>query len=77
VPWGIVNYSAGLIHFRYRDLALGTVVGGAPKVFAYVALGGSLSDLTSPEAVVAVSLLVVLAVTGALFLRRQIALGRA
>jgi uncharacterized membrane protein YdjX (TVP38/TMEM64 family) len=76
VPWGIVNYSAGLIHFRYRDLALGTIVGGAPKVFAYVALGGSLSDLTSPEAIAAVTVLVVLAVTGALFLRRQIALGR-
>jgi uncharacterized membrane protein YdjX (TVP38/TMEM64 family) len=77
LPWGIVNFSAGLTHLPYRALALGTVVGAAPKVFAYVALGGSLSDLTSPEAILAVALLVVLAAAGLLFVRRQIALGRA
>jgi uncharacterized membrane protein YdjX (TVP38/TMEM64 family) len=77
LPWGIVNFSAGLTSLRYRDLALGTLVGAAPKVFAYVALGGSLSDLGSPEAIVAIALLATLAVVGALFVRRQIALGRA
>jgi uncharacterized membrane protein YdjX (TVP38/TMEM64 family) len=77
LPWGIVNFSAGLTRLRYRDLALGTLVGAAPKVFAYVALGGSLSDLGSPEAIVAIALLATLAVVGALFVRRQIALGRA
>ena len=77
LPWGLVNFSAGLTHLRYRDLAFGTVVGAAPKVFAYVALGGSLSDLTSTEAIVAIALLASLAVVGALFVRRQIALGRA
>jgi uncharacterized membrane protein YdjX (TVP38/TMEM64 family) len=77
LPWGIVNFSAGLTHLRYRDLALGTVVGAAPKVFAYVALGGSLDDLGSTEAIVAIALLVLLALLGALFVRRQIALGRA
>ena len=55
LPLGIVNFSAGLTRLRYRDLALGTVIGGAPKVFAYVALGGSLSDLRSPEAIVAIA----------------------
>jgi uncharacterized membrane protein YdjX (TVP38/TMEM64 family) len=77
LPFGIVNFSAGLTSLRYRDLALGTVVGAAPKVFAYVALGGSLSDLRSPEAIVAVALLVVLALVGALFVKRQIGLARA
>ena len=77
LPWGIVNFSAGLTHLRYRDLALGTVVGAAPKVFAYVALGGSLSDLGSPEAIVAIVLLATMALLGGLFVRRQIALGRA
>lgn len=77
LPWGIVNFSAGLTQLPYRALALGTVVGAAPKVFAYVALGGSLSDLTSPEALFAIALLVVLAAAGLLFVRRQIALGRA
>jgi uncharacterized membrane protein YdjX (TVP38/TMEM64 family) len=77
LPWGLVNYSAGLTHLPYRDMAIGTVIGGAPKVFAYVALGGSLSDLRSPEAIVAVALLAALALAGALFVRRQIAPGRA
>jgi uncharacterized membrane protein YdjX (TVP38/TMEM64 family) len=77
LPWGIVNFSAGLTRLPYRALALGTVVGAAPKVFAYVALGGSLSDLTSPEAILAIALLIVLAAAGLLFVRRQIALGRA
>ena len=76
LPWGAVNYSAGLTRLRYRDMALGTVIGGAPKVFAYTALGGSLSDPTSPEAIVAVSLLVILALVGAVVVRRQMTTGR-
>jgi uncharacterized membrane protein YdjX (TVP38/TMEM64 family) len=77
LPFGLVNFSAGLTRLPYRDLALGTVVGALPKVFAYVALGGSLSDLGSPEAIVAVSLLVALAIAGALLVRHRVALGRA
>jgi uncharacterized membrane protein YdjX (TVP38/TMEM64 family) len=77
LPYGVVNYSAGLTRLRFRDMALGTVIGAGPKVFAYAALGGSLDNLTSPEAIVAVALLATLALAGALFVRRQIALGRA
>jgi uncharacterized membrane protein YdjX (TVP38/TMEM64 family) len=71
LPYGVVNYSAGITRLRYRDMALGTVIGAAPKVFAYVALGGSLSNPTSPEAIVAVALLVALALGGAFLVRRQ------
>jgi uncharacterized membrane protein YdjX (TVP38/TMEM64 family) len=77
LPYGLVNYSAGLTRLHYRDMALGTVIGAAPKVFAYTALGGSLDNLDSPEALVAIALLATLALAGALFVRRQIALGRA
>jgi uncharacterized membrane protein YdjX (TVP38/TMEM64 family) len=77
LPYGFVNYSAGLTKLPYRDMALGTVIGAAPKVFAYTALGGSLDNLGSPEALVAIALLAVLALAGAFFVRRQIALGRA
>jgi uncharacterized membrane protein YdjX (TVP38/TMEM64 family) len=76
LPYGAVNYSAGLTRLRFRDMAIGTVIGAAPKVFAYTALGGSLSDLASPEAIVAIAVLVILALAGALFVRRQIAAGR-
>ena len=72
IPWGAVNYSAGVTHLPYRAMAIGTAIGGAPKVFAYTALGGNLGDLTSPEALTAIGLLVVLAAAGALVVRRQI-----
>jgi len=72
LPWGLVNYSAGLTRLTYRDMALGTVIGGAPKVFGYTALGGHLDDLTSPEAITAVVLLVLFGLGGALFAWRQI-----
>jgi uncharacterized membrane protein YdjX (TVP38/TMEM64 family) len=77
LPYGLVNYSAGLTRLHYRDMAVGTAVGAGPKVFAYTALGGSLGNLGSPEALTAVALLALLALGGALFVRRQIALGRA
>jgi uncharacterized membrane protein YdjX (TVP38/TMEM64 family) len=72
LPWGAVNYSAGVTHLAYKAMAIGTAIGAAPKVFAYTALGGNLGDLTSPEALFAIGLLVVLALAGALFVRRQI-----
>ena len=71
LPWGIVNYSAGLTHLSYGAMALGTVIGAAPKVFAYTALGGNLDDLTSPEVIIAVALLAILALAGALIVLRQ------
>jgi uncharacterized membrane protein YdjX (TVP38/TMEM64 family) len=76
LPYGAVNYAAGLTRLRHRDMALGTVVGGAPKVFGYVALGGSLTDLGAPEAKIAVGLLVALALVGGLLVRRQVLTGR-
>jgi len=76
LPYGLVNYSAGLTHLSYRDMALGTVIGAAPKVFAYTALGGNLGDLTSPEALTAIALLVILGIGGALFVRSQLATSR-
>jgi uncharacterized membrane protein YdjX (TVP38/TMEM64 family) len=75
LPFGVVNFSAGLTRLPYRDLALGTVIGAAPKVFAYVALGGNLTDLGSPEAIVALTLLVTFALLGGLLVRRRMVLG--
>jgi uncharacterized membrane protein YdjX (TVP38/TMEM64 family) len=72
LPYGLVNYSAGVTRLHFRDMAAGTAIGAAPKVFAYTALGGSLGDLDSPEAVIAIVLLVILALAGALFVRRRI-----
>jgi uncharacterized membrane protein YdjX (TVP38/TMEM64 family) len=73
LPYGAVNFSAGLTTLRFREMALGTVVGGAPKVFAYTALGGSLTDIGSPEGVAAVVLILALALAGALLVRHRLA----
>ena len=68
----VVNYVAGLTSLRFREMALGTVVGAAPKVFGYVALGGSLDNLDSVEAKAAIGLLMVLGVAGLLVARVQL-----
>jgi uncharacterized membrane protein YdjX (TVP38/TMEM64 family) len=72
LPYGIVNFSAGLTTLRFREMALGTVVGAAPKVFAYTALGGSLADFGSAEGIAAVGLIVLLALAGALLVRHRV-----
>jgi uncharacterized membrane protein YdjX (TVP38/TMEM64 family) len=77
LPYGLVNFSAGLTTLSFREMALGTVVGAAPKVFAYTALGGSLTDFGSPEGLVAIALLATLALAGALLVRRRLASGTA
>jgi uncharacterized membrane protein YdjX (TVP38/TMEM64 family) len=72
LPYGAVNYVAGLTSLRFRQMALGTAVGATPKVFGYVALGGSLDNLDNVEAKVAIALLLVLAVVGLLVARVQL-----
>ena len=75
IPYSLVNYGAGLTSLKVRAMATGTAVGALPRTFAWVALGGSLDDLGSPEAKVAVALLIAMAVIGALLARRQFGAG--
>ncbi|MBA3328364.1 MAG: TVP38/TMEM64 family protein, partial [Solirubrobacterales bacterium] len=70
VPYHLVNYVAGLTRIRLGMFAAATTVGVAPRAFAYTALGGSLDDLGSPEAIVAVVVLATMALAGAIALRR-------
>ena len=71
LPWGMVNYAAGLARVGLPVLWLATVIGGTPKVFAYVALGGNFDDLSAPEAKAAIAVMVVMALAGLVLLRRQ------
>jgi uncharacterized membrane protein YdjX (TVP38/TMEM64 family) len=73
LPFNTLNYAAGLSRLRPRDMFAGTAIGFAPRTFAYAALGGSVSNLHSTEARVAIVVGVVMAVAGALLARRQIA----
>jgi uncharacterized membrane protein YdjX (TVP38/TMEM64 family) len=72
VPYTLVNYAAGLTPILLRSFVAATAIGVAPRAFAYTALGGSLGDLTSPEALAAVVVLVVMALTGLALARRDL-----
>src|SRR3954469_24074593 len=73
IPYHPGNYGAALTRLRARDMATGTAIGALPRTFAYVALGGSLDDLGSPEAIAALVLLVLTAIVGGVVARHQIA----
>ncbi|MDO8186241.1 VTT domain-containing protein [Conexibacter sp. JD483] len=77
VPYNLVNYAAGLTRVPLAVFAAATAVGCAPRAFAYVALGGSLDDLGSPEAIAAFAVLIGMAAVGALFAARDVRAARA
>ncbi len=71
VPRDLANYAFGLTRVPLGDFALATLIGIAPRAFAYTALGGSFGDLGSPEAIAAVVVLVLMGVVGALLALRE------
>jgi uncharacterized membrane protein YdjX (TVP38/TMEM64 family) len=72
VPYNLVNYAAGMTHIPLRTFAVATAIGVAPRAFAYTALGGSLDDLGSPEAIVAFAVIAVMGVGGLVLARRDV-----
>ena len=71
VPYSVVNYGAGLTRIPLAVFAAATALGAAPRAFAYTALGGSLDDLGSPEAIAAVVVLAAMAAGGLVAFRRS------
>ncbi|MFL5844764.1 MAG: TVP38/TMEM64 family protein [Solirubrobacteraceae bacterium] len=71
VPYNVVNYAAGLSPVTLGAFSLATLVGCAPRAFAYTALGGNLDNLGSPEVIAALVVLVVMAVGGLVAIRRS------
>jgi uncharacterized membrane protein YdjX (TVP38/TMEM64 family) len=72
-PDGPFNYGFGIAGVGWRALAVGTLIGSAPRAFAYTALGDSLDDLASPLAIAAMAIVLLTGVAGtviALRLRR-------
>jgi uncharacterized membrane protein YdjX (TVP38/TMEM64 family) len=41
IPYGLVNFAAGLTSIRFRDYLLGTILGTVPGVLPFVMLGSS------------------------------------
>jgi uncharacterized membrane protein YdjX (TVP38/TMEM64 family) len=77
MPYNLVNYAAGLTRIPLRTFAAATAIGCAPRAFAYAALGGSLDDLSSPQAIVAFAVLAGMALLGAALLGRDVRRERA
>jgi uncharacterized membrane protein YdjX (TVP38/TMEM64 family) len=49
-PFNVVSYAAGLTRIPLVTIFVASLVGFAPRTFAYTALGGSFRDFGSPEA---------------------------
>jgi uncharacterized membrane protein YdjX (TVP38/TMEM64 family) len=71
IPYNLVNYAAGLSPVTLGAFAGATALGCAPRAFAYTALGGSLDDLGSPEAIAAFVVLILMALAGLLLALRE------
>jgi uncharacterized membrane protein YdjX (TVP38/TMEM64 family) len=62
LPFGYVSYACGLTSISASRIAFGTALGFAPRCFIYTALGGSLRDLGSPQARLAIAATVAIAI---------------
>lgn len=70
VPATLLNYAGGLTRIRLRAFAAAIALGGAPRAFAYAALGGTSGDYGSPQALAAIALIALPALGGAALLLR-------
>lgn len=61
LPFAFVSYAAGIAAVSLRAFVPATILGAAPRAYAYTALGGHIDDLGDPQALVAVAILVALA----------------
>lgn len=69
-PFALVNYGSAITAITLRQYLVGTAVGILPATVAYVWLGGSIDDPTSPSFVAALALLACLAIGGTMAARR-------
>jgi uncharacterized membrane protein YdjX (TVP38/TMEM64 family) len=72
VPRDVANYAFGLTRVSLAAFTAATVIGIAPRAFAYTALGGSIGNFDSTESVVAIALLAGLGALGLVLLRREL-----
>jgi uncharacterized membrane protein YdjX (TVP38/TMEM64 family) len=63
IPYGIVNFAAGLTSIRFRDYLIGTLLGTVPGILPFVMMGSGLQALSSGNVV---PLMCALALTGML-----------
>jgi uncharacterized membrane protein YdjX (TVP38/TMEM64 family) len=49
IPYGIVNFAAGLTSISFRDYFLGTIVGTLPGILPFVMMGSGLKAMTQGD----------------------------
>lgn len=72
VPRDLANYAFGLTRVGAGAFVAATVIGIAPRAFAYTALGGSLGSFDSAQSIAAIATLVAIGVLGLVLARRDI-----
>lgn len=70
VPRDVANYVFGVTPVGFAAFTAATVVGIAPRAFAYTALGGSLGSFDSTESIAAIATLVGMGVLGLVLVLR-------
>ncbi len=70
-PFNLVNVGSGVTGLRLREYVLATAVGIIPGTIAYAALGGTITDPTSPAFLGAIALFVLVTVVAGLAARRM------
>ena len=63
IPYGLVNFAAGLTSIRFRDYLVGTLLGTVPGILPFVMMGSGLQALRSGDIL---PLMCALALTGML-----------
>lgn len=71
IPYNSVNYAAGLTPIPLAPFTAATVLGAAPRTYAYVSVGGAWGNWTSPAFIGACLLLVVLTLAGVWLAKRR------
>ena len=66
----LASYAFGAFGVPLWQMAVGALIGSAPRAFVYTALGASIGDLSSPLAYAAVAIWCVTAVIGAFVTHR-------
>ena len=72
VPRDLANYAFGLTRVGLGAFTAATVIGIAPRAFAYTALGGSLGSFDSTESIVAIATLAGMGLLGLVLVRRDL-----
>ncbi|MDA0253193.1 MAG: VTT domain-containing protein, partial [Actinobacteria bacterium] len=61
----LASYTFGAFGMPLWQMAIGALIGSAPRAFVYTALGASISDLSSPLAYAAIAVWCITAIIGA------------